>query len=183
VSAGGHGITSLYFGFGPAAGHGAGCSKQGSDDWEVTRHLDKRYDGQVRRTTLRYACHQCGVVVFEVFDGPAASFVTSRASETGYGSRPERVAGLWLWPGPAIWPGDERGPASYYVTRGKDRPREPGHVAAVIGGHLGPRGGVRWAAGLEPTGHGTVTSRSEQDFASRRAAAVWVARQLRSDVP
>lgn len=183
MTAGGHSIRSLYFDFVPAAGHGPGCPRHGSNEWEVTRCLDTRYDGEVRRTTLRYACHQCGAVVFETFDGRPASFQPSHASETGYGSRPERVAGLWLWPGPRIWPGEERGPASYYVTRGKDRPREPGEAVAVIGWHLGPRGGVRWTAGLRPTGHGTVTARADQDFASRRAAAAWVAGQLGTDAP
>jgi len=178
VSAAGQDIHRLYFEFGPVAAHRAGCPQRGSDVWEVTRHQDKHSGGETRRTTLRYACHRCGAVAFETFDGPDAAFEPTHATQTGYGAGPERVAGLWLWPGPRIWPGDARGPLACYVTRGKDRPRRPEDTVGVVGWHLGRRGGIKWSAGLGCTDHHTVTVSAGQDFASRRAAVAWIAAQL-----
>jgi hypothetical protein len=174
----GYGIAALYFDFGPVAAHCAGCPREGTDVWEVTRHQRKNFDGEVQETTLRLACHECGAVLFESFDGQSASFEATHASETGYASKPERVLGLWLWPGPRIWRGDERGPMAYYVTRSKGRPRAAGDVAGVVGWRTGPRGGVKWAAGLAPTEYGTVQTPSGQDFGSRRAAVAWIAAQI-----
>jgi hypothetical protein len=174
----GHDIAALYFGFGPVAGHCAGCPREGTDVWEVTRYRRKNFGGDVRETTLRFACHECGAVLFESFDGQSTSFETTHGAEAGYGSKPERVLGLWLWPGPRIWHGDERGPTAYYVTRSKERPRVPADVAGMVGWHTGPRGGVKWAAGLAPTEHGTVKTPSGQDFGSRRAAVAWIAARI-----
>jgi hypothetical protein len=178
VTAHGYGISGLYFGFGPVAGHLPDCPRAGTDVWEVTRHQDRNFDGEVRRTTFRLACHDCGVVHFQDLDGPDLSFETTHGTEAGYGSKPEKVLGLWLWPGPRIWHGDSRGPMAYYVTRGKARPRAASDVAGVVGWRTGPRGGVKWAAGLAPTKHGTVQTPSGQDFGSRRAAVAWIAAQL-----
>jgi hypothetical protein len=169
-------ISSLYFRFRPVAGHLPDCRHHGTDAWEVTRHVWDGLDGETRETTIRLACHDCGVVHFE-HAGAAMSMETTHASEIGYGSRPERVAGLWLHPGPRIWDGDERGPTAFYVTRTKDRPRVPGDVLGVVGWHLGPRHGVRWGAGLGATGHGTVLVSADQDWPSRRAAVAWIAAQ------
>jgi hypothetical protein len=173
----GHNLRSLYFKFQPVAGHMPGCTRAGTDLWEVTR-FTRDWDGDTRQTTFRFACHDCGVVAFESIDGPMASVEHTHASEIGYGSRPEKVAGLWLHPGPRIWHGDDRGPTAYYVTRTKDRPQSPDDVAGVVGWHLGPRHGIRWSAGLHPTDHGTVTTTSGQDWSSRRAAVAWIAAQV-----
>jgi hypothetical protein len=178
VTVHGHSISSLYFGFGPVAGHLPDCPYAGTDVWEVTRYQRKNLDGEVRETTFRLTCHDCGVLHFQDLDGPTSSFETTHATEAGYGSKPERVLGLWLWPGPRIWYGDGRGPTAYYVTRGKDRPREPADAVGVVGWGLGKRGGVRWSAGLEPTGHGTVKTTPGQDWPSRRAAVAWIAAQI-----
>ncbi len=113
----GHGISGLYFDYRPVAGHCAGCPQQDTDLWEVTRYQRKNLDGEVTQTTLRYACHECGAVGFETFDGTWSSFENTHATEAGYGSKPDRVLGLWLWPGPRIWNGDDRGPTAYYVKR------------------------------------------------------------------
>lgn len=100
---------------------------------------------------------------------------TTHASEVGYGSKPERVAGVWLWPGPRIWHGDGRGPVAYFITATKDRPRCPEDVVGRVAWSLGPRGGIRWSAGLGCTGHGTVLESAGQTWPSRRAAVAWVA--------
>jgi hypothetical protein len=171
-------IRTLYFGFRPVAGHMPECSRAGTDTWEATGFTHSGPDGEIRETTLRFACHECGVVAFESLDGPMPSLEFTHATEIGYGSRPERVAGLWLHPGPRVWHGDGRGPCAFYVTQGKDRPREPGDVAGLAGWHLGKRGGVRWSAGLGLTDHGTVKTAAGQEFTSRRAAVTWIAAQL-----
>jgi hypothetical protein len=174
----GHGISDLYFGYLSPAGHLPGCPHAGTGIWEATQHVRRGPDGEARETTFRFACHDCGVVHFESIDGAMSSFETTHATEAGYGSKPEKVLGLWLWPGPRIWHGDERGPMAYYVTRDKERPRAPGDVAAVVGWGTGPRGGTRWRAGLEPSDYGTVKTPAGQDFPSRRAAVAWVAAQI-----
>lgn len=175
----GYDISALYFGFGPVAGHCEGCPMRGTDVWEVTRYQRKNFGGEVSETTLRFACHECGAVVFESFDGQSASFEATHGSEAGYASKPERVLGLWLWPGPRIWHGDDRGPTAYYVTLGKERPRVPSDVAGAVGWSTGPRGGVHWKAGLEPSAHGTVKVTSGRDWPSRRAAVAWIAEQIK----
>ena len=167
-----HNIDDLYFRYRSVAGHLEGCSRRGSDVWEVTRYVRERYpDGA--ETVIRYACHQCGVVGFERADGDM-SIEHTHASQVGYGSKPERVLGVWLHPGPRIWYGDDRGPAAYLVTAGKEPPARPGDVLGKVGWSLGPRHGVRWAAGLGCTGHGTVLASSGQTWTSRRAAVAWV---------
>jgi hypothetical protein len=171
-------IASVYFRFGPVAGHLPDCPRAGTGIWEVTRHARDGLNGETRETTIRVACFDCGVVRFETFNGAPMSTETTHASETGYGSRPEKVAGLWLHPGPRIWHGDDRGPTAYYVTRTKDRPRVPADAIGIVGWHLGKRHGVRWGAGLQPTDYGTVARAADQDWPSRRAAVAWIAAQI-----
>jgi hypothetical protein len=171
-------ISTLYFGFRPVAGHMPECSRVGTDAWEATQFTRPGPDDEVKETVFRFACHECGVVAFESFDGPAASLEFTHASEAGYGSRPQRAAGLWLHPGPRAWHGDDRGPRESYVTAGKDRPRQPGDVAGMVAWHLGRRAAVRWSAGLGLTGHGTVKAAAGQEFSSRCAAVAWIAAQL-----
>lgn len=171
-------IDALYFEYTPVAGHLEGCRWRGTDVWEVTRHTWLSINGDSSEVTIRLACHECGVVHFEgPADGPG-SMETTHADQVGYAGKPERVAGVWLHPGPRIWHGDERGPTRFLVTASKDRPRRPDDVLGIIGWHLGRRGGVRWGAGIGCTGHGTVkVSASESgagDFATRRAAVAWV---------
>jgi hypothetical protein len=166
-------ISALYFGYRPAAGHLEGCRYRGTDMWEVTRHIWESFGGKRCEETIRLACHECGVVHFHgPTDGPASS-ETTHASQVGYASKPEKAGGVWLHPGPRLWRGEERGPSAFYVTRTKDRPRQPGDVLGIVGWHLGRRGGVRWGAGAGCTGHGVKVSCSD-DFTSRRAAVAWV---------
>jgi hypothetical protein len=171
-----HSIDGLYFDYQPLAGHAEGCPRHGTDVWETTRHVWSSFSGDKTETTIRVACRSCGVVHFERADSDLST-ETTHASQVGYGGKPEKVAGVWLWPGPRIWHGDDRGPQTFLVTVSKDMPRQPEDVLGKVGWHLGRRGGVRWSAGLRRTGHGTVLATATEDFASRRAAVAWVAAQ------
>jgi hypothetical protein len=176
-------IRAQYFDFRPAAGHLPDCPRAGTDVWEATRYTDVSFDGEtVRETTIRLACHDCGAVTFETFDGPSSAFQGTHARHVGYASRPEKVGGLWLHPGPPIWHDDDRGPTAYYVTETRDRPCDPADVAGVVGWHLGPRGGVRWGAGVGQTASGCVRESSGRDWPSRRAAVAWIAARLAARV-
>jgi len=172
------GISTQYFGFSPVAGHAEGCPHYGTDAWEVTRYRDTRFDGEVRETVFRFACHDCGVIHVETVDGEPGTTETTSGSEVGYAVRPERVAGLWLWAGPRMFYRDEHGPMSFYVTQTKARPRSPADTVGIVGWGLGPRGGIKWQAGMGVSDHRTVAVRSEQDFTSRRGAVAWIAAQL-----
>ncbi len=147
--------------------------RHGTDVWEVTKFTRDGFDGERCETTIRYACRQCCMVGFEGTDGDMRIDHT-HATQIGYGSKPERVLGAWLHPGPLIWHGDDRGPTAYLVTAGKEPPRSPEAVLGEVGWSFGPRYGVRWGAGLGCTGHGTVLAGSGQSWTSRRAAVAWV---------
>lgn len=184
------GLSTLYFGFASINEHGAGCSRAGTDVWEVTRHNDlafsvESWDKELREATLRMACTECGVITFYMLKPDADLVIPTEHTTTGavgWGSRPERVLGLWLHAGPPIWPGDERGPLSFYVTRTRERPRRPEDCVGVVGWHLGKRHGVRWGAGLHPTDHGTVERNcGDDDFATRHAAVRWLAKELAAE--
>lgn len=170
----GQSIDDLYFSYRPVAGHAEGCPRRDADVWETTRfRWYSRADEQVRQTVIRYACHLCGVVGFERADGELSTECT-HASQVGYGSKPEKVAGVWLHPGPRIWYGDDRGPLVYFVTANKQPPQRPEDVIGKVGWSLGPRGGVRWGAGIGANEHGTAVRGAEQTWPSRRGAVAWV---------
>jgi hypothetical protein len=176
----GHDIADLYFGYRPVAGHYPDCSRAGTDVWEATRFRYESFNGEVISEVLRFACSGCGAVTFFGFDQDASTEST-HAGEIGYGAKPEKVAGLWLHPGPRLWYGEDRGPTAFYVTTGRDRPRQPEDAAGVVGWRLGPRGGIRWTAGVEVTPRGQVSRDSGQQFSSRRAAVAWIAAHTRAD--
>lgn len=171
-------MDALYFGYRPVAGHMEDCRWHGTDVWEVTRHIWESFSGDRCEETIRLACHECGVVHFRGPSDGLGSFEATHADQVGYASKPERVLGVWLHPGPRIWHGDERGPLSFYVTRSRERPRQPEDVLGVVGWTLGRRGGTRWGAGVGCTHHATVEiSSGDQTWPSRRAAVAWVLAQ------
>lgn len=179
MSAFGNTIASLYFEYEPMPWHEPGCSRAGSDQWQVTRYTYYGILVEHEETTLRFMCGQCGAAVLLSLKGiPEPEF--SDIATLGFGSKPERVSGLWLHPGPRLWPGEEHGPSSFYVTRTKDRPRDPEDVAGVVGWELGPRGGVRWRAGLGANEYGGAKTVADGPFSSRRAAVTWIAGALQS---
>jgi hypothetical protein len=174
VSGFGRGLDALYFDYRPVAGHAEGCSRGGSDVWEVTRHEWRGVASDRVELTTRYACHECGVVAFETFENAEPSRETTSGAQVGYASPPEKVLGVWLHGGPRIWPRDERGPTAYLVTATSATPRHPEDVLGKVAWGLGPRGGVRWSAGRGCTQYGSVVEGAGQQWASRRAAVAWV---------
>jgi hypothetical protein len=166
----GRDIDSLYFGYRPVAGHFEHCSRHGTDVFEVTTFVCRGFDDESRFTAFRFTCFECGVVAFQSTGGAMDSFASMLAADTGYGSRPEKIPGRegWLWPGPPIWSGDQRGPLCYLMTATPDRPRSKDDVIARVGWRMGPRGGTRWAIALSGCEHDR-----DRDWASKRAAAIW----------
>jgi hypothetical protein len=173
-------IHAQYFMFEPAVSHRPECPRYGSDLWEVRRDIDapRWAEPSQHRTTLRFVCHECGVVRFDQYKGEAAHKTDIDTSEIGYGSRPERVrkngAGVWLHPGPRSPYRDELGAETYYVTEDNRIPRWPGDVLGVIGWHRTARGAIKWGAGWRLTAGGAVKEPAETEFTSKRAAALWV---------
>jgi hypothetical protein len=128
---------------------------------------------------FRFACHDCGAVHMETIDGEPGTFETTSSAKVGYASRPEKVARLWLWPGPLMfYDDDKRGPMAFYVTETKTRPRQPADTVGLVSWGFGPRYGIKWQAGMGVSDHHTVAVRAEQDFTSRRAAVAWIAGEL-----
>lgn len=170
-------IATQYFGFRSPAGHALACPLRGTDTWDVTAHRHEPYGRDTTVTTIRLLCRTCGTVLFERFEG-GLSFEYSSTKETGYGSRPSKVAGLWLHAGPTFWSRDDRGPTAFYVTRDKDIPLAETDVLGVVGWSLTRRGAVRWWAGLGCRPHGGVETSAGIEFASRTAAVRWLADQI-----
>jgi hypothetical protein len=169
-------ISIQYFDYRPPAGHLEGCPRHGSDVWEVTRWQERSFDDEHRQTVIRLVCSECGVIHLES-SSVEPSTSTTHAAELGFGSRPVREAGLWLWAGPLIWHGDDRGPTVFFVTSTKSRPRSADDVLGVVGWGLGQRGGVKWFAGTGYAGWG-VKEACPDKFATRRAAVKWIAAEL-----
>lgn len=177
-----HHIAKLYFDYEPNTGHQPDCSR-GPDTWQVARYVEYGFGDQadeIRRTSLRLSCPECGVIEFHTVDGYVQRQWSSSA-ELGYGAAPVRLAGLWLWPGP-IGPYDrERGPESYFVTTDNVRPSSPEMVAGSLGwsrNYARTNGAVRWHAGLGCHKWGGIVTAAPGPFTSRTAAAKWLAAEL-----
>jgi hypothetical protein len=171
----GNTIRDLYFEYVPAAGHLDGCRFHGTDMWEATRYTHERFNGEVERK-IRLACRECGVVYFQEL---GEAFESTHADVVGYAAKPEKVLGVWLHPGPRLLSyDDERGPAAFYVTLGKEQPRSHEDVLGVVAWHLGRRGGLRWEGAVGVLENGCVKQNSagagDGDFATRHAALRWV---------
>lgn len=173
-------IASLYFRYKPVAGHVNGCSYFGTNIFEISKFQYESFEGQIKSTAYRLFCPECGVIHFEMFDGDAST-ETTHANKLGYGSRPQQMGNLWLWPGPPVFSGDDRGPAEYYVTTTNKRPEQTSDVAGMVGWALGQRGAVKWGAGVGCTRYGTAQRAAKQRFSSRRAAVKWIAEQLNGE--
>jgi len=186
-------ISSLYFDYRPVGRHQAGCAAAASNRWEVTEYTWAPSWSSKTEYTIRLACPECGNAVFFAWkeDDNAEEVPVKReqvsAKYIGYGSKPERCAGLWLHAGPSLGYGvDKDGPTAYYLTTTKEQPRTPEDVAGIVGWKTGPRGGIRWVAGVGCTDRGTMgcTDRgsagriADHDFGSRPAAVKWVAAEL-----
>lgn len=185
-------IATLYFKYETLNGHREGC-ENAPDTWEVTRRIEYRPfpkddEDEIRETSIRLVCQQCGAVEFFRVPGHLErQFATS--AELGYGSAPTRLCGLWLWAGPELLPGHGLGPDAYYVTTDRIRPYKPSQVAGVIGqGRRSARANaaVRWFASLGCTDYGSgKVSAAElgadpDGFRTPTAAVKWMAGQLAS---
>jgi hypothetical protein len=175
-------IAGLYFEFRPVLGHRPSCSLAETSTWEVSRYEWYSFNGEeIRETTLRYACHECGVVLFETV-GTGTERQRTHGSEIGYGSPAERLRikglELWLWPGPRILAGDKNGPTSFYVTLVNERPRSPDDILGSVGWGSGRRGAIYWAAGCGCPSYGSIKVSSGGKYRSKGAAAGWIAEQV-----
>lgn len=175
-------ISSLYFDYRPAGWHLAGCAAAVSNRWEVTEYTWQPSYIPKSEHTIRLFCPECGAAMFfswqenDEADKPTVEREQTRAEHIGYGSKPERVAGLFLHAGPPLLCG--QGPDAYYLTRTKDRPRARGDVAGMVGQKRGRRGGIRWVAGIGCGELGGIERAADGDFASKAAAVKWVAGEL-----
>lgn len=180
----GDSIHSLYFQYHAAAWHEPGCPRADTSLWEVTRYTYENFGGEIKEHKLRMTCTECGVSHFENITGEPDRRVV-HATEIGWGSKPEKVLGLWLWPGPCLWHGEPHGPSAYYITTTPALPREPEQVAGTVSWGLGPRGAIRWSAGLHLTSHGTVQRNCgaghPNGFRTRRTAVAWVRDELAAE--
>lgn len=174
-------IARQYLQYQPVSGHLDGCTR-GPDKWEVAQHTEYGFgerSHEVRSTSLRLSCPECGQIRLMGADGALSEEYTG-SDALGWGSAPERVAGLWLWAGPPLLRG--QGPDAYYVTTHKLRPAAPGHIAGIIGrGRKSARFNAAewWFAGLGCNELGMARrSGPEEGFRSRTAAAKWLAGQI-----
>lgn len=179
-------IADHYFEFVPMTGHQKTCSRYGTAVWEVARHRRERMrseedGGDFTELTTRTLCSECGVVRLEHSDGE--SYETTHVDRIGYGSKPQRCAGLWLHPGP-LWGRhelDQLGPEAFYVTGSPSRPTTREDVIGQVGWFKTPRGAVRWYAGYGLVSDSRVGRLkkvpSSNEFKSKTAAVKWVAEQ------
>lgn len=170
-------IADLYFRYRPVSGHASDCPAAADNAWQVAEYRHESFDGTKTETVLRLVCDRCGGVRFFT-SHDEMSYETTNVANIGFGAKPERVAGLWLHPGPPIWHGHEWGPMAFYVTTTKERPRVVADVAGVIAWRQGKRGGQRWDAGIGLTDYGSIQTGAGRDFATRHAAAAWIKSEL-----
>lgn len=174
------GTQRLYFEFQPAAAHKSDCPRRGTALVEATKHVETDLYGEVEQETYRFACSECGEVLF-VFSDHDLSSERTNVGQIGFGAKPEWVGGFWLHPGPRLLIDDEKGPWEYLVTRKRTRPQTTDEVVGKIHSVPGPRGGTRWSAGVGYDERGFVTANAEDFFRSKPAAVGWIADALTGD--
>lgn len=181
-------IGRQYFSYEPVTGHTSECTQGPASRWEVSTYVEYGFgeeDGDVRHENLRLTCTECSAVRFYRSGYPdyglGLKIDRTTTDEVGFGSAPERVAGMWLWPGPLATYAEKHGPESYFVTAYKVRPSSPGAVVGIIGWSKNlsrSNGALRWRAGIGCTDWGSIKEAAPDYFTSKTAAAKWVAAQL-----
>lgn len=175
----------------PFAAHADGCKRTG---WDVREHRIEHISGR-REIAVRAICAETGGCgrVFELH----VSLAADRDPETedlrsgegwssggvdliGYGTKPQRVGGVWLHAGPPIagWARDE-GPEWWYVTRSATPPTgRAGTLGKVFALRKNGRmiksrfgGGAGWKRDRYDV---ELLREIRDDLTSRTAAARWV---------
>ncbi len=192
-------IRDLYFGWNELT-HAADCKRP---VWEAATRTEERHwpryggpehacpngdecshSSTYTRTEVRLVCRSCDVV--RVMAGEEHSFGSTTTAHYGYGSAPERKAGLLLWPSGPLFQESGEPPWEYLVTRpGVTRVTEDDVVAAIAQSR-GKRGAKQWSAvavrhadgpyGLRPFRY----ARANTGLRSVGAAAKWIAAQLQA---
>lgn len=181
-------IGRQYFSYEPVGGHTNDCTQGPGSRWDVATYIEYGFgdqDQDVRHENIRLTCTECGAVKFYRTGhpdyGPGLKIDRTSTAELGFGAAPERVAGVWLWPGPLALYAEKHGPESYLVTAYKVRPSSPGAVVGLVGWARNlarSNGAIRWYAGLGCTEWGSIKEAAPDHFTSRTAAAKWLAGQL-----
>lgn len=172
-------ISEHYFEF-DRLEHRDGCKLFGTGMWEVARmRIEAGPVFAEDQVVTRMLCRQCAAVHLVAADADKRR--ATSIDQIGYGGRPERAAGLWLHPGPPMFPGDDDGPWEYYASGSPDAPARPEDVIGLIARRHGQRGGTLWRAGYgvrKGTYRGYhVDRQGPHYFRSRAAAAKWLAAQ------
>lgn len=174
-------IHRTYFGYAPLGGHEPGC-RAGNSGWEVSIATDERY--RVDQSTgeevdhsaadVRLVCRSCRRVVLFHLRG-MNSYEYTHVDRIGYGTKPERCAGVWLHAGqPLTYLSDDPGPWDYYVTGSPTPPADESEVLGIMSRNLTPRQAQRWLAGYgQRPGGGAITSTDER-FKTKTAAVRWI---------
>lgn len=162
-------IHRTYFGYAPLGGHEHGC-RADNGGWEVSIATDERVDHD-NVADLRLVCRSCGRVV--LLHGKNYEFTS--VERIGYGSKPERCAGVWLHAGqPLTYLSTDPGPWDYYVTGYLTPPADESEVLGIITRAITPRGAQRWLAGYgQRPGGGAITNTDER-FKTKFAAVRWI---------
>ncbi|MDN3356033.1 hypothetical protein [Actinomadura sp. DC4] len=175
-------LHHTYFGHQPLNGHHPDCvaaGPTGNGGWEAAIAIDeipfvdpKTGDrGYRRECGLRLLCRSCGAVIQLHADDADALHYTN-VTELGYGSKPERCAGMWLHPGAPLLPGE--GPYDYYVTDSPHPPADESQVAGVISRFVTKRGAKQWLAAYGQRQGGGAISRTDEHFKTKAAAVKWI---------
>lgn len=165
----GHGIADAYFGWHHGIGHRPGCRTPNLDfSWQTAPKASG-----AESMTVRIVCLNCGAAF--VLKGTDPEYHGTTAQHLGYGSPTYKAAGLWVHAGPTRPYEDE--PDAYLITRTSAPPRSGADVLGFAARTRGPRGGIKWAAGLGVYDRGvsTVTTAGPEDLPSMTAAVRWVA--------
>lgn len=140
------------------------------------------HSDRFEKTSVRIVCRSCGRA--RVMSGESGSLRQTSTTALGYGQKPVKSAGLWLYPGEPLlhgWgaPGGDE-PTGYLVTRTRVDRVTVANVAGAIYQDRGPRRGIKWAAAaivdaFGEYGYGQVRwAHRQEGMPSKAAAAKWI---------
>ncbi|WP_405925473.1 hypothetical protein [Streptomyces sp. NBC_00035] len=138
---------------------------------------DCSHANEFSRVQLRLLCKDCGTV--RTITGEGLTEVCTHTSLTGWGQKPTRVGGVWLWPGQPAIPGGE--PNDYLVTRDQAAAVTTDNLYGLITKYRDADGAPRWIAGALPDRDGEHYVHSlrwrhrSTGLTDLAAAAEWIA--------